>query len=69
MFGLDLVDWAGTRLELYNLAIDPYEVLDQAAAEPDVLAAMTARLRDYAASVHQDPLLPDWVQTNREGTD
>lgn len=56
------------RLELYNLTIDPHEVLDQAAAEPEALAAMTAKLRGYAASVHRDPLLPHWEQTNREGT-
>jgi hypothetical protein len=57
------------RLELYDLATYPYEVIDRASEEPEVLAAMTARLRGHAASVRGDPLLPSWVQSNREGSD
>lgn len=64
-----LADEPLARLELYNLARDRHEVIDLAAEEPEVLAAMVEKLRRHAASVRQDPLLPDWVQTNREGLD
>ena len=64
-----LADESLQRLQLFNLAIDRHEVIDLAAREPEVLAGMVAKLRRYAESVHTDPLLPDWVQTNREGLD
>lgn len=55
------------RTELYNLDVDPHEVLNLAAQEPKVLEAMVTQLRRYAESVANDPLLPDWEQSNREG--
>jgi arylsulfatase A-like enzyme len=52
---------------LYNLAEDRHEVLDRAAEQPEVLAAMLTELQSIAESVQSDPLRPSWVQTNREG--
>jgi len=56
-------------LELYHLASDRHEVVNRAASEPEVLATMVAKLRRHAKSVREDPLQPDWIQTNREGHD
>jgi len=64
-----LADEELSRTELYNLDRDPYEVLNLATQEAEVLGAMLAQLRDYAASVAKDPLLPEWEQSNREGLD
>ncbi len=64
-----LADEGLTRLQLYNLRRDRHELIDFAAKEPEVLAAMVGKLRGHAESVRRDPLQPDWVQTNREGLD
>ena len=62
-----LTDESMNRRLLYHLAKDPFEVLDQSTKHPEILEAMTKKLRAIAESVDNDPLRPDWVQTNREG--
>ena len=52
---------------LYNLAEDPYEVVDRAADRPEIRDALRAELESIAESVRTDPIRPSWVQTNREG--
>ena len=44
--------------ELYNLAADRAETMDRAAAEPDRLAGMLARLRAHTAEIEAEG--PDW---------
>jgi len=64
-----LADESLDRVELYNLATEQFEVLNQAAKQPDVLKAMLAKLNEIADSVRSDPLRPSWVQVNREGAE
>ena len=47
-----------TKVELYDLAADPRETADRAAAEPARLAAMTAALREHNLAVEKEG--PDW---------
>jgi len=65
----DLVVEGVRRLALYNLAEDRFELFNRAADRPQVLASLLAKLNEIADSVHTDPLLPSWTQTNREGVD
>lgn len=62
-----LADESLERVVLYNLAEDPYELLDQAATQPKRRDALVEKLKEIAESVRHDPLRPDWVQANREG--
>ena len=64
-----LADESLERLALYNLAEDRFELFDRAADRPKVLESLLAKLNEIADSVHTDPLLPSWTQTNREGVD
>ena len=64
-----LADEALERIELYDLATDPYEMVNRAAKRPEVVATLLGKLREAAESVRRDPFLPSWVQTNREGLD
>jgi arylsulfatase A-like enzyme len=64
-----LTDENFENVELYNLAAEPFELLDKSKAEPKIRNALLGKLKEIAESVHSDPLQPDWVQTNREGAD
>lgn len=48
----------GHPAELYNLADDPTEMHDLAAAQPDRVAAMTARWDDWARRCRVEPIPP-----------
>ncbi len=61
-----LADEQLEHMKLFNLAQDPYEVVDLAAQRADVVVRMLSALRKIADSVRTDPLRPSWVQTNRE---
>lgn len=64
-----LADETLERVSLYNLAEDRFELFDLAREQPDRLESLLSKLRSIAASVRSDPLLPAWVQINREGAD
>lgn len=53
------------KVELYNIAADPYEYNDQAAAQPAVVARLLARMAFYGASTDQVPptIFPPFNQT------
>jgi arylsulfatase A-like enzyme len=53
-----LADRTLEKVRLYDLAADRFEVTDQAAASPDVVAALVAKVRAVHASVEADPLRP-----------
>lgn len=62
-----LADESLQRVVLYDLDLEPFEVLDQAARRPEVVERLLGELRAIAKSVREDPLRPSWVQRNREG--
>jgi arylsulfatase len=53
-----IADRALEKVRLYDLATDRFEVSDVAAAEPDHVRALLAKLRAIRASVESDPLRP-----------
>jgi len=53
-----LADRSLTRLRLHDLAADRFEVNDQAASKPDVVANLLGKLKAIRASVESDPLKP-----------
>jgi len=53
-----IADRSLSKLRLYDLAHDRFEVTDMAAARRDVVAGLVAKLREIAASVKSDPLRP-----------
>ena len=62
-----LVPNDATKVELYNIARDPYEYVDQAAAQPAIVKQMVARMAYYAASSDQVPptLFPPFNKTGQ----
>ena len=64
-----LADESLEHIELYNLAAEPFELLDQSNKEPEIRERLLATLRSIAESVRTDPMRPSWTQTNREGAD
>jgi len=53
-----LADRAFGKVRLFDLAADRFEVIDRSAAEPAVVARLTAQLRERHADVLADPLRP-----------
>lgn len=53
-----LADEGLDRIELYDLGSDRFEVIDRADVEPEVLAALLAKLRAIDQDVKNDPLRP-----------
>jgi N-acetylgalactosamine-6-sulfatase len=53
-----LADPTFSRVQLYDLASDRFEVIDRAAAEPEVVERLLAHLRERHADVMNDPLRP-----------
>jgi arylsulfatase A-like enzyme len=53
-----LADAAFARLRLFELAADPFEVVDRSQEQPRVVEALLAKLQPMRASVAQDPLRP-----------
>ncbi|MFN8091093.1 MAG: sulfatase-like hydrolase/transferase [Vicinamibacteria bacterium] len=53
-----VADAALSKVRLYDLETDRFEVADRAAARPDEVARLLGRLKEIRASVEADPLRP-----------